>query len=214
MLKYKVNRDPYDDGILFTGKLQREIKPGLTILVGCNGAGKTTVLHAIEGAYKNNSDYLIIYWNGLTDKHYTKDRALMTQRFDVLSSLMCSSEGEEININIGIVAQQIGNSVRNNEDKDIIILFDGLDSGLSIDNIIDTKDFFKNLVIPDVERSGHNCYVIISANEYELANGELCIDVRNGKEIRFSSYEDYKRFILDSKKKKDNRKPIHRKGED
>ena len=206
MLEYKIEKDPYDaDEVLFAGKLKRSIEPGLTVLTGCNGTGKTTILHVVNDAYKYSDSHKIFRWTGLTDKGIAKQRSLDMQSFDILASLAFSSEGEEINTNIGLLATRIGNFVRSNDDKDIIMLIDGLDSGLSIDNIIETKDFFMELLIPDIEKHGHNCYVIISANEYELAAGEKCIDARSGKEMYFESYEEYRKYILDSRKKKDRR---------
>jgi len=204
MLEYKLHKDPYDmDETLFTGRLTRSIEPGFTVLVGCNGSGKTTILHAIKS--QNKGRYKMFSWDGLVDKRFAKERAMDLQNYELLSSLAFSSEGEEINLNIGVLVNTIGHFVRKNADKDIVILLDGLDSGLSIDNIIEAKDFFKELLIPDVEAGGHNCYVIVTANEYELANGELCIDARTGKTVRFKDYEEYRDFILKSRKVKDRR---------
>lgn len=206
MLKYRVDKDPYDtEETLFSGKLTRTIEPGFTVLVGCNGSGKSTVLRYIKDTYKRNDDYKVFSWDGLYDKGPTKQRMLDSSNIDLLATLAFASEGEEINTNIGILASKIGTFVRTNGDKNIIILLDGLDSGLSIDNIIDTKEFFKELLIPDVEDAGHECYVIMPANEYELARGERCIDARTGKEVRFDSYEEYRNFVLKSKEHKNKR---------
>lgn len=205
MLTYTLHEDPYDAEIMFIEPLEREIEPGLTVLVGCNGSGKTTILNNIKSKYLKESDCKVFHWDGLVDKKFNKDRSLDAQRFDILATLAFSSEGEEINTNIGILAQRIGSFVKKSEDKDIVILLDGLDSGLSIDNIVDTKDFFKSLLIPDIEKNGHKCYIIVSANEYELARGETCIDARSGKKMKFKDYEDYRKFILKSKEEKVNR---------
>lgn len=205
MLKYKVSRNPYDCEIMFERKLNRTINEGLTILVGCNGSGKSTTLRAIEYAYSDNDEYGIFTWDGLSDKSIYKQKALDDSDVNTLASLAFSSEGEEININLGMLFKNIGRFVRYNPDKNLIILLDGLDSGLSIDNIIETKDFFKNLLIPDTEKRGNKCYIIVSANEYELANGEQCIDVRTGEEILFNGYDEYKEFILKSKELKNER---------
>ena len=206
MIEYKLHRDPYDaDEILFTGKLTRSIKPGITILTGCNGSGKTTILNEIEYKYANNNKYKLFTWNGLVDKKYAKDTALESGEMSLLASLAFSSEGEEIDINIGVLARTIGRFVAANEDKDLIILLDALDSGLSIDNIVEIKTFFKDMLIPDIEKMGHNCYVLIPANEYEMARGERCVDARTGKELIFGDYEEYRNYILKSRKVKDKR---------
>ena len=46
--KIKLWKDPYDCGFDLYKKRTIELKPGITVLVGCNGIGKTTLLHNIE----------------------------------------------------------------------------------------------------------------------------------------------------------------------
>lgn len=205
MITYILERDPYDSETVFTGKLRRSFEPGLTILVGCNGYGKSTVIDAVKRQYSKEEGYKVFSWNGLTDKSYARQSALDSQRYDVLASLSLSSEGEEINTNIGLLAGQIGSFVKRNGDRDIIVLLDGLDSGLSVDNIVEVKEFFKEMLIPDIEDAGHKCYVIIPANEYELACGERCIDARTGRAVKFADYDAYRDYILETRLTKDNR---------
>ena len=81
---------------------------------------------------------------------------------------------------------------------------DAIDSGFSIDNVIETKDFFK-MVIKDFADHGYELFIVVSANEYELANNEDCFDVMNGKYVKFADYDDFKKFILRSREKKDKR---------
>lgn len=45
----------------------------------------------------------------------------------------------------------------------------------------------------------------MSFNSYELCNEEYCFDVYNGKYITFSNYDEYRTFILEQKKIKDQR---------
>ena len=61
------------------------------------------------------------------------------------------------------------------------------------------------MLINDFADKGYELYIIVSANEYELANGEECFDVMNGKYIRFTDYDDFKKFIIRSREKKDKR---------
>ena len=46
---------------------------------------------------------------------------------------------------------------------------------------------------------GNEIYIVISANEYEMARGEQCFDVYNGKYVTFNDYEEYRNLVLQSK---------------
>ena len=117
---------------------------------------------------------------------------------------MCSSEGENINLNIGNFAGKIGNYQRSHADaKELWIFFDAVDSGLSVDNVVDLKETLFRLIL---ENSGATeVYIIVSANEYELARGEACFDVLRCKYTQFKTYEAYRKFILKTREVKDAR---------
>ena len=88
--------------------------------------------------------------------------------------------------------------------KERWLLFDAVDSGFSVDNVIELKNFFK-ILIKDFEERGYELYIVVSANEFELAREEDCFDVMNGKYIRFAGYDDFRGFIIKSREKKDRR---------
>ena len=88
--------------------------------------------------------------------------------------------------------------------KERWILLDAIDSGYSIDNVVELKDLI-NLIFEDSAKVGIDMHILASANAYELASGENCFDVNAGKYLTFESYDDYKKFILKSRKKKDKR---------
>ena len=83
------------------------------------------------------------------------------------------------------------------------IFFDAIDSGLSVDNVVDVKECLFKTIFDDNPNT--DVYIIVSANEYELARDESCFDVYNGKYIKFKDYEDYRNFILKTRKIKDKR---------
>ena len=60
-------------------------------------------------------------------------------------------------------------------------------------------------MLNDHKDTGKNIYIIIAANEYELARNADCFDVNAGKYIRFNDYEEYRTFIINSRKKKEAR---------
>ena len=83
-------------------------------------------------------------------------------------------------------------------------MFDAVDSGYSIDNVVDLKQTFDEM-IRHFSENGHELYIVVSANEFELAYQTPCMDVTNGKYITFNTYNQFKKFILTSAKKKDKR---------
>ena len=107
------------------------------------------------------------------------------------------------------MSDRLAKVFRDNEEEKITsnerwILLDAMDSGYSIDNVIDMKDFFQ-LVIDDTKRHGKELYIIVSSNEYELAHESNCFNVMEGRYISFNNYDEYKKFILKTREKKDKR---------
>ena len=208
--------NPYCNGEIFKKK-KIELNTGLTILVGCNGAGKSTLLHnikcVIEKEIESNEQeehIMLINFNNLADGgSRAKESFGFTGRFDLLSQAMSSSEGEEIMLNICQLARKIGYKAKTiSKEKEFFVLLDACDSGLSVDNVIDLKKDLFNTIIKDfnVTKKDVDLYIIVASNEYELARNENCFDVINGEYVRFSNYEDYRRFILETKKEKTNQK--------
>ena len=230
-MSYVLNtwRDPFDEGFSICRRKQITIEPGLSILVGCNGCGKTTTLRNIKEEVEKENIPVYHYDNLVKgNSRNTIGAAIFGNNIGLASALMTSSEGESIGINIGQKFQYIRSFIKTGDleklgernpfadlfddddsKKEIttnkrFILLDAIDSGYSIDNVIELKNIF-NLMLKDAESWNIELYIIVSANEYELANGEKCLDVTTGYYHTFDDYEDYKKFILNSGKKKDNR---------
>lgn len=204
--KFKIIKDYYDNGEKIYNKASVEIKDGLTVLCGCNGCGKTTLISQIRKALaKENIPFL--HFDNLHDGG-SNSRQLSLEMGDMgfLAQAIQSSEGENINMNIGKFAQKMGAFVRKNQDaKEIFFLMDAIDSGLSIDNIIDAKKFLFNFVIEDCKSKGTSVYIVVSANEYELARGEQCLDTLNLKYVEFADYEAFRDYVIKTRKAKNKR---------
>jgi len=224
----KTWRDPYDAGFSTCRKKQIEIQQGLTVLVGCNGSGKTTLLHNIKSELKKEDIPVFYYDNEKDGGNNSISESIFYGNLSFTSTALCSSEGENISLNLSKIASKLRKFVEtgdngdrfnalaktlalkddneeNNVSNERWILLDAMDSGYSIDNVIEMKDFF-DLVIKDAKEFGIELYIMISSNEYELAHESKCFDVMEGKYIQFASYEDYKKFILRTREKKDKRK--------
>lgn len=222
--KIKLIKDYYDEGFNLYKKKTIEIKPGVTILVGCNGIGKTTLLHQIRYALKEENIPYVLFDNLKNGGNNSVSEAFYYEDFAFGATAMCSSEGENIVMNMGKLAARLGGFVKTGEDtkdakfkalarslarledkpeeeKEIPnerwILLDAVDSGLSVDNIVDLKEqLFKTILEYNY---GNEIYIVVSANEYEMARNEQCFDVYNGNYVKLKDYEEYRKLILQSK---------------
>jgi energy-coupling factor transporter ATP-binding protein EcfA2 len=228
--KFQLEKDYYDEGYDLYKKKTITIKPKITVLVGCNGIGKTTLLHQLKSHLKKKNIPCISFNNLDDGGRNAMSEASFYGDLSFLSTSMQSSEGENIVMNMESFARRLGDFVKTGEDpkeskyknlaiamkkasgetieeteipKERWILLDAIDSGLSIDNIVDIKeDLFKTIL---EYNCGNEIYIIVVANEYEMARNEQCFDVYNGKYITFKDYEDYRQFVLDSKELKEKR---------
>ena len=199
--KFKIDKNPYDERELYK-KQFITLNPGVTVLTGCNGSGKTTLLRLLEDKLHVLKIPFLHYNNLLHGGNNAMQAALDRNMISLLAGMAFSSEGERISINIAQTAKRIGKMIADHPDsKEFWILFDAVDSGLSIDNICELKNLFEFII----ERNqSSDIYIVISANEYEMCRGENCFDVTNCKYIKFGDYEEYRTFILDSRKAKDS----------
>lgn len=201
-----IHRDYYDLGFNMYKKNKIRFKTGITVLCGCNGAGKTTLLRQLR-EYLKKEKIPHTYFDNLTDGgQNSRQKAGALQDFKFLIPATLSSEGENIIMNIERLSYEIGKFIANGsiDSSERWILLDAVDSGLSVDNICELKeDLFETIFEYDGDK--YDIYIIVVANEYEMARGEQCFDVYNGKYITFKDYEEYRDFIIKSRELKNKR---------
>ena len=227
-MEIKTWRDPYDSGFSPTKPTKIELEPGLTVLVGCNGAGKTTLLNNINDEMKN-ANIPCHFYNNLNEGGSSSiSSTLFLGNTELAVSLWTASEGEAIKINFGQLStkfdrfleegffdtqkNRLANIFRQyngSEELKIatnkrVLLFDAVDSGLSVDSIVELKMVFEE-VLKKAEEYNIELYLVISANEYELARKSRCFDVNSGTYVEFENYESYRKFILKSRERKEKR---------
>lgn len=204
--KFKIERDYYDEGEYLYKKKHVEFHPGVTVLVGCNGCGKTTLIRQIRlQVEKDMKNPCVIDYDNLRHGGTSAvEKSIFYGDFEFVASSVTSSEGEKIALNLQKLAANIGNMFKKHPDeKEFWIFLDGIDSGFSIDAIEDLKRGLFDTIFkayPDKD-----IYIIISANEYEMARDEMCFDVVNCRYVNIKSYNRYRSVIMRSREYKDAR---------
>lgn len=196
------------------------INPGVTMLIGPNGSGKTTALSQIRSLFSTEND-LVKKWNTIEindsirnlyssylydnvyEETFTKSTWGATDHIDRVAQTFENSEGQNmydyLYYKINEIGQAVTKAIKNNK-KGIFLLFDGLDSGLSLD-VINTirKSVLEFIIETEKKRSNLEVYIICSANSYEFCNNYDCIDVTNQKHITFTNYTDYEKYFVKGK---------------
>lgn len=137
-LQVQVSTKPFDNFVLYKNK-NFDLLPGVTSLVGCNGSGKSTFIEHFLIPYLNKHDIEHIDWNDRQKGgHNLMDRFLnIDGNIEGLAAMALSSEGERIVHGLGDILPKIGHKVRNNKGEPLVITFDAIDSGMSVDEIIE-----------------------------------------------------------------------------
>ena len=199
--------DPHSEDVDLFKKKAIVIKPGVTVLVGCNGSEKTTLLKQIKENVKKRKEFIISFDNLKQGGQTSLEEQMGKGNFGFVARYIQYSEGENIMLNMSNIINTLGDIVKNkklNDKKELWLLFDAVDSGLSIDNIVDLKTVF-NMILNDKRLIGKSIFIILTANSYEIARGERCYDVSNCEYVNIKSYEDYRNIVLKSSEIKSER---------
>jgi len=173
----------------------------INILLGGNGAGKTTFLQGIKNNkldFKYNKEFEVYSYADKTDNfkflekktRYNENLATMVNQKYTAQEL---SEGQSIIYTLLSFFEYIKEeSVKNkNKDKDIVVLLDEIDSGLSVENIN-----MVTIIIIDIITRFKNIQFFISSNSYHFTHiFKEVFNMYNGKWITINNYEEYYNYL-------------------
>lgn len=212
-MKYHIKNDMRysDDGVLLYGFSEADIHPGVTVLCGCNGSGKTTFMNRLCKYLKGEGVPTYQYYAGKKARDSIEYGATVRGSTEDLVQLLNStycSEGESLFDNMGYLAKELGGFVFSNkyDSNQRWIFVDSFDSGLSID-LMDEVGGFLDDMVGKLKPDGTDIYIIMAVNSYEFANWPSwrAVSVQEWKDLQFDSYEDYRIFVNESRKLKDSR---------
>ena len=206
-MNFKISKDYYCSNVKMYEKSSVEIKPGLTILVGCNGAGKTTLIQQLKEKCKEFDIPNLSYdQRGLQSSSMLMDKMLnLDNDISGLVSMYASSEGQRIRESIyyfGRDYQRFLKTVKKHQNH-LFFFFDALDSGLSVDNIIEFKHDCVEPIIKTCNKANKEAYILVPCNEYEMARGENCLILPDLTYKEIKNYDDYRKIVLRSRRKND-----------
>ena len=187
----------FDDYNLFK-KHTFSFEEGYTCLVGKNGSGKSTLLKEIREVLDKKSSNIFYYANEDSEKRGLQPFLDDSDMHRLIRNFQ-SSEGQNIYNNFSDITPEMGAFIRRNiknKSEEVFILLDGLDSGLSIDNIYELKNFFINTVVKDCIKENIKPYLIISANNFEFCKDADCIRVSDAKHFKPKTYEEFRKMYI------------------
>lgn len=231
-MKFKLTNDWRDENQangLFKRKTIEILPNQITCLVGCNGSGKTTVIEQLiqelesQGVQDISDTKEYNPMSGIFDvitKEEKKEPEAYLLSFDknarftpnekgnahdwfqendiahIFGSTLSTGE-EVVNRLVGVI-KAIKLLISKN--KPFWLFLDDIDVGTSIDVILDMHQTLIEINKLEIEH-----YIVVSSNAFELIRGFNSIYVRDMSEHIFNDYEEYKKFVLKSRKDKDRR---------
>lgn len=185
---------------------------GVTMLIGSNGTGKSTLLKQLNSLFKERNwsqisdndnirdKYYCYFYDNVYEEKFAKDSWIhSSDKLERIAVTFSNSEGQDMYDYLYYKIIDIGKAVkyaRSGDYKGIFILFDGLDSGLSLDKLEEIREKVLNFIVKEENKNEFEVYIICAANSFEFCSGYDCIDVTNQEHYIFNEYWEFRRHFI------------------
>ena len=103
----QIEKKCYDDEMILYKKNKVTIKDGVTVLVGCNGIGKSTFLKQIKKQLEKDDIPVILFDNLMEGGERGREKAFGMGNIGFFATAFNSSEGENIVMNLCQLASRL-----------------------------------------------------------------------------------------------------------
>lgn len=195
--------DPFNTGRKLYASQLVTFKPNeINTIIGCNSAGKSTMVNIVDEILYTNGYPYVFYDNIDNSFKWLHERIHESIHYKNLSEgeVIAKASGKYINVIADIIRGTIirDKKFRKYRDLDnIFLLLDSIDSGYSIDNIINLSGILNGLICLAKENN-KKLYIIAAANNFEFIKGNRSWDVQASKEIVFNDYNSYRQRIIET----------------
>lgn len=213
-IDFHIGTDPFLCGRRLYNSATVTLAPNMiNTLIGCNGAGKSTLRTMICDDV-SQAHYPYLMYDNLKDGGSNAIESMAFHNdFEGIAFGVMSSEGENICNNVfnfltpleailtGLVTRD--ERYRQYRDTDhVFLIMDAVDSGFSIDNIINLKAYL-NKLIELSKKNNKNLYIVVAANSFEFAVDTRSWDVQKSKEVFYTEndYVKYRKRIIETRKR-------------
>ena len=179
--------------------VEYRLNEGLTALIGGNGTGKSTLLQRLRVSLKEEG-IKNLYFNLSSENKEMNMKHNKSENF--LPTCIQFSTGEQHSLHIGDMAQEIGANIRGGKDKELWILIDAIDDGLSLDIAGEVEKYLFRNISSDIDKEvnkGRHIYVVFSVNNFEVLGNHAKINIATGEEEYIDSYEEFRRAVFRTK---------------
>lgn len=209
MITVPIDKYPYYEDQKMYDTEEIILKPGINSLVGCNGSGKTTFIdEMLQSELKKKQIDYHLYNDRRQGGTGLAEKRMLYDDISGFARMMTASEGERLVEGLADQLDKLRGFFHRNQGKNFVLIFDAIDSGMSVDEIIEIRDLFLDLVIPDAKQS-FDCelYIVVAANNFEWCNSSKInnIDIITGKNLGEMTYDQYVKQIIDSREYKNTR---------